>query len=169
MTQKEFVKWLYPATKGIDVSPIFIVAQAALESGWGKSRIGKYNLFGITKGSWTGKTQLVTTREVHGKGNVKYNAPEQVISITPRSDGRYNYVVKRLFRDYNTLGEALYDHFTILKKPHFAHAWAFRHDSRKFVEQLQAGSLKYATDPNYVKILHSIIGTVEKTVKEEGL
>ena len=49
MTVNDFVAWVYPeACKG-EISPVFVTAQAALESGWGKSGIGN-NLFGITKG-----------------------------------------------------------------------------------------------------------------------
>ena len=56
MTVNDFVAWVYPeACKG-EISPVFVTAQAALESGWGKSGIGN-NLFGITKGSsWTGRS-----------------------------------------------------------------------------------------------------------------
>ena len=51
MTVKDFVKWIYPqARKMGEINPVFVTAQAALESGWGKSAIGN-NLFGITKGS----------------------------------------------------------------------------------------------------------------------
>lgn len=169
MNSREFVRWLYPAAKNVDVSPTFVVAQAALETGWGKSKIGNYNIFGITKGSWAGKTVLVSTTEVHKSNAVKYTAPEQLISIEKLPSGKFKYRVKRLFRDYDGLEECLQDHFEILKKPHFAHAWPFRGDASKFAEQLQAGRLKYATDPNYVKTLQSIIRTVEKIVLEEKL
>ena len=51
MTNKEFALWVYNAAKNVsDIDPLFVAAQAALESGWGKSGIGN-NLFGITKGS----------------------------------------------------------------------------------------------------------------------
>ena len=64
MTVKDFVKWIYPqARKMGEINPVFVTAQAALESGWGKSAIGN-NLFGITKGSsWKGAVRLVTTTE----------------------------------------------------------------------------------------------------------
>ena len=40
MTVDDFVKWIYPHAKKTDINPIFVTAQAALESGWGKSAIG---------------------------------------------------------------------------------------------------------------------------------
>lgn len=169
MTVKDFVKWLYPEAKKGEINPVFVTAQAALETGWGKSCIGKYNLFGITKGSWTGKTLLVTTTEVFSTKTVKFNPPEQVLSITPLSTGKFRYSVKRLFRDYDSLEQCLNDHFEILSKPHFAHAWSYRNDPVKFVEQLQSGKMKYATDPNYVSTMKKIFAMVEKVTKEEQL
>ncbi len=39
----------------LKVSPTAIVAQAAVESGWGQSRVGNCNLFGIkADNAWTG-------------------------------------------------------------------------------------------------------------------
>lgn len=169
MTTKEFVKWLYPAAKKGEINPVFVVAQAALETGWGKSKIGQYNLFGITKGSWTGKTLLVTTTEVFATNTVKFNAPEQVLSITLIAGGKFRYTVKRLFRDYDSLEQCLADHFAILKQPHFSHAWQYRNDPVKFVEQLQAGRMKYATDPNYTATMRKMFVMVEKIISEEKL
>lgn len=169
MTVKEFVKWLYPAAKKGEINPVFIVAQAALETGWGKSCIGKFNLFGITKGSWTGKTLLVTTTEIFSSKTVKFNAPECVLSITPIAGGKFRYSVKRLFRDYDSLEQCLSDHFEILSKPHFSHAWPYRNNPIKFVEQLQSGKMKYATAPDYVSTMKKMFSMVEKVVKEERL
>lgn len=169
MKVNEFVKWLYPAAKKGEISPLFVVAQAALETGWGKSTIGEYNLFGITKGSWKGKTLLVNTTEILSTNTVKFNPPEQVMSVTPLPSGKFRYSVKRLFRDYDSLEQCLDDHFAILSKPHFAHAWPHRQDAAKFVEQLQAGKMKYATDPNYVATMKKMFAMVAKAVKEEGL
>lgn len=169
MTVSEFVKWLYPATKKGEINPVFVVAQAALETGWGKSKIGNYNLFGITKGSWTGKTLLVTTTEVFSTNTVKFNAPEQVLSITPLPSGKFRYSVKRLFRDYDSLEQCLADHFAILKQPHFAHAMPFKNDPVKFVEAIQSGKMKYATDPSYVATMKKMIAMVEREFKAQGL
>lgn len=169
MKVNEFVKWLYPAAKKGEINPVFVVAQAALETGWGKSCIGKYNLFGITKGSWTGKTLLITTTEILSSKTVKFNAPECVLSITPLPSGKFRYSVKRLFRDYDSLEQCLADHFAILKQPHFSHAWQYRNDPVRFIEQLQAGKMKYATDPNYVSTIRKMFSMVEKAIKEEKL
>ena len=64
--QIEFVKKVYPAAERLakagGVSPLFVTAQAALETGWEIRGIGN-NIFGITKGSWTGDVSLELTTE----------------------------------------------------------------------------------------------------------
>ena len=67
MKPAEFKREYYPAIERVcaetGLNPLFVAAQAALESGWGDSAIGN-NLFGITAGDkWTGKRQTVRTFE----------------------------------------------------------------------------------------------------------
>lgn len=170
MTQKDFVKWVYPSAKNGEIDPLFVTAQAALETGWGKSAIGN-NLFGITKGSsWTGKTQLVTTTEYFDNASKKFKSPECVLKIQKVSDNRYKYTVKRLFRDYDTLEECLADHLSVLKKSGYADAWKYRNDGRTFARKIvDTVGARYATDPDYANKIISIMNTVERIVKEEKL
>lgn len=164
MTPKEFVNWIYPAAERIgEISPLFVTAQAALESGWGKYAVGN-NLFGITKGSsWTGPVELVTTTEYFNRPDVSFKAPEKVISITDLGRGRYKYSVKRLFRQYNTVEDCLRDHLAILKKPGYADAWPYRNDPELFVEKIQdAVGNRYATAPDYVQIMKQMFASVKK-------
>lgn len=170
MTQTEFVKWVYPAAKKGEIHPAFVTAQAALETGWGKSAIGN-NLFGITKGSsWNGKLQLVTTTEYFTTPNKRFPSPEQVLKVQALGNGKYKYKVKRLFRDYDTLEQCLEDHLSILKKKMYADAWPHRNDPREFARRIVDNTgARYATDPNYAQTMCSIIGTVEKIVNKEGL
>ena len=166
----DFVKWLYPEAKKLpDISPVFTVAQAALESGWGGHIIGKYNLFGITKGAWTGKTLLVDTTEVFNSATVQFKAPEQVLKVTKLPSGKYHYDCKRLFRYYDSLESALQDHFKIFYQPAFREDLAFASDPVKFAQAIQQGKQHYATDPNYVKTMTSVIGMVQKIVTENKL
>src|SRR4051812_33788422 len=80
--------------KLIGCSPEAVVAQAALETGWGKSAIGN-NQFGIkVGGGWKGKRQLVSTREF--------------------VNGEY-VTIQDWFRDYDTMAESFADHFEFLK------------------------------------------------------
>ena len=169
MTIDDFVKWIYPHAKKTDINPIFVTAQAALESGWGKSAIGN-NIFGITKGSWKGAVQLVTTREYFTNPNVKFKAPEKILSVELISNGKYLYKVKRLFRDYDSVAGCLKDHSAILQKPQFADAWPYRHDAKEFVRRIQDSvGGKYATSPAYVETMDKLFAMVERSVKKQGL
>lgn len=171
MTTKEFIKWIYPAAKQGEISPTFVTAQAALESGWGKSCTGRYNLFGITRGTtWKGPVLLVATTEYFTTPNVQFSSPECVLSITRLSENKYKYRVKRFFRDYQSLEECLADHLAILKKPGFADAWLYRKDPGMYVRKIQDNvGNKYATAPDYVSTMDKLFTMIEKTVLEEGL
>lgn len=167
MTTKDFVAWLYPtAVQASDINPVFIVAQAALETGWGKNKIGEYNLFGVTKGSgWTGNVILVDTTEYFSTPNVKFISPEKVISVTKLGERQYKYKVKRYFRDYKSLTEALSDHMRILQKPGYADAWPYRKSPEEFVKRIVDNvGPKYATSPDYVDTMNKIFNMVRKYV-----
>lgn len=171
MTVKDFVKWIYPqARKMGEINPVFVTAQAALESGWGKSAIGN-NLFGITKGSsWKGAVRLVTTTEYFSRPDVGFKVPEKVLQVVRLSEKRYRYTVKRLFRDYDSVADCLADHLAILKKPGFADAWPYRNDAKEYVRRIVDNTgPKYATSPDYVATMDKLFLMVEKVVWEEEL
>ena len=171
MRVNEFIKWIYPQAKKVgEIDPIFVTAQAALESAWAKSAIGN-NLFGITKGSsWTGAVQLVTTTEYFTTPNVTFKAPEKVLGITKLDENKYRYSVKRFFRGYDTVADCLADHLLILKKPGYADAWPYRKDAKQYVRRLvdNIGS-KYATAPDYVATMDKVIAIVNNVVIAESL
>ena len=53
MTKQDFVNKFYPAAKAagaeFNINPVVVLAQAAIESGWGESKLSSYNnFFGIT-------------------------------------------------------------------------------------------------------------------------
>jgi flagellar protein FlgJ len=120
----------------------FIIGQAALESGWGKSEIKKsdgstsHNVFGIkaTK-DWTGKTvSTVTTEYVNGK-------PQRTVEK---------------FRAYDSYQEAMTDYASMLKgNPRYAQVINSAHDVIGFANGMQRAG--YATDPHYAKKLMSIM------------
>ena len=88
--QIEFVKTVYPAAARLaeagGVNPLFVTAQAALETGWKIRGIGN-NIFGITKGSWTGAVSLELTTEYFKTPTVTFKAPERVVSSRLRPIG----------------------------------------------------------------------------------
>ncbi|MHA7846412.1 flagellar assembly peptidoglycan hydrolase FlgJ [Serratia sp. D1N4] len=118
-----------------------IVAQAALESGWGKREIPtaegtpSYNLFGIKAGSsWDGPVTEITTTEFE-QGAAKK--------------------IKARFRVYNSYVEAIGDYVKLLtNNPRYANVAAARSPEQAAHALQQAG---YATDPHYAKKLVSVI------------
>jgi flagellar protein FlgJ len=174
--QINFVKTVYPAAKRLHtnkpsetISSVFVTAQAALETGW-KVRGIENNLFGITKGSWTGKTKLVLTTEYFTTPNKTFTHPEKVISVTPTGTGKYKYSVYRLFRVYDKLEDCLEDHLTLLKKAGYSDAWPYRDNPAEFAKRISDDvGFKYATAPNYASTMSSMIQQVETIVAKENL
>ena len=167
--QIEFVKKVYPAAARLaeagGVNPLFVTAQAALETGWKIRGIGN-NIFGITKGSWTGPVSLELTTEYFKTPTVTFKAPERVVSVDQVAPDRYKYRVYRLFRVYPTVDACLDDHLALLKKPMYADAWPYRNDAKEYARRLVDNTgAKYATAPNYAAIMASVIDTGANIVK----
>ena len=168
MTTHEFVKEYYPFAKQSEkktgVSALAILAQCALETGWGKHIVGNM-MFGIKAKNWNGKKQLITTTEYHNSQFYKY--PE-IISIEKISDNKYKYKVKDWFRAYSDPSESFNDYINlILSKKIYSKAAMVRTDPFRYTEEIAKAG--YATDPSYVVKLHNIIRMIEKRVKELGL
>lgn len=168
MTPVDFVKKYTPYAKEIEqkskIPALFILAQSALESGWGKSAIGN-NLFGITANdSWKGLKQLIQTTEFHDNMNVRY--PE-IISITKLDTGKYKYIVKRWFRDYETPAGCFEDHMKILLLPRYAEAFKYTYDLKRFAEEIARGG--YATAPDYANTIVSVSNTVKRALIAAGI
>lgn len=143
---REFVNKVWPhaveASRSTGIPPQFLVAHAALESGWGKSEIRKadgkasYNLFGIKAGrNWTGDSaEAATTEYVDGQAQ--------------RTTAK--------FRAYGSYAEAFADYANLLRtNPRFG-AVIGSQDGTEFARRLQQGG--YATDPAYAEKLSRIIG-----------
>ena len=169
--QKDFARRVYAAAKqATDIAPDFVTAQAILETGWGKSKVGRYNIFGITKGTaWDGKTVLVLTHEYFNTPDRKFSPPERVVSVAKcKSGNRWYYTVYRLFKDFDSLEDCLKEHTRLLQKPGFADAWPYRHDAVEFARRIcDSKGSRYATAPQYLYQLTSLIQTVRKICKTD--
>lgn len=132
------------ASRTTGIPPQFMLAQAALETGWGRSEPraadGKpsYNLFGIKAGSsWRGATVEATTTEF--------------------VDGRAQQRVER-FRAYDSYAESFADYANLLaSNPRYSGALG-NTDASSFARSLSRAG--YATDPAYAEKLTRIIGTL---------
>lgn len=133
-----------PTAAKLGISPEAIIAQAALETGWGRAAIGN-NIFGVkAHGGWKGKTQDVLTWE----------------DTNGAAAGGEVQIVDR-FRDYDSLADSFADHFRFLEQnSRYANAGVFSRqgDEAYFLALQRAG---YATDPAYAAKLSSILRTVK--------
>lgn len=130
-----------------------IVAQAALESGWGQREIPaadgspSYNLFGIKAGgSWDGPVTEITTTEFE-QGTAKK--------------------IKAKFRVYGSYVEAMADYVKLLtNNPRYAGVANAPSPEQAAQALQQAG---YATDPQYasklVSVIHQMKNAGEQVVK----
>lgn len=143
---REFVQELMPhAQRASDTTGIpasYMIAQAALETGWGKRDIRgadgqpSNNLFGIKAGAnWTGKTVDITTTEyVNG----------QPVKMVDR------------FRAYDSYADSFADYARLLQSnPRYQQALTQAEDASGFANGLQRAG--YATDPAYAQKLLSLI------------
>ena len=134
-----FLKALTPVAKEVaaelGVSHKIILAQAALESGWGKAASGNNNLMGIKSHGLAGGADVATTEVINGK----------TVKITDN------------FRQYNSPEDSIRGYGSFLKSNkryrHFLNAGADNEDAQLTALQ-QSG---YASDPKYSQKLKSII------------
>ncbi|WP_312521342.1 glucosaminidase domain-containing protein [Anaerospora sp.] len=137
MDPEQFIDWLVPAAQPTCRSyqlPVSVcVAQAAIESGWGKYCIGKYNLFG---------------RKYNGSGAYIEKVTDEYI------DGEWLTITAK-FQDYASLEEAVEDWCILLtQEPVYEGCLAYRDHAEQFIQALAP---IYATDPDYEdKVLATI-------------
>ncbi len=141
-----YVNW---AASVLKISPKAIMAQAALETGWGKHVLrdergnNSYNLFNIKTGSqWAGDRLEVSTTEYRG-GEARREQAD--------------------FRQYESLFSAFRDYVQLLQKPRYQQALAAGDDAAAFARELQRAG--YATDPEYAD---KIIAITEADVVKRG-
>jgi len=136
---EDFVTAAWPhaqrAAAALGVSPQVLIAQAALETGWGKYVGGDNNLFGIKAGAhWQGATRTLTTTEYTG--------------TTPHRESA-------TFRSYSSVADSFDDFAHLLKtNPRYAAALGTGNDHARFARALQQAG--YATDPGYAAKITSI-------------
>jgi len=164
-TISDFVAKYYPyalaSEKESEISAKAVLAQSALETGWGRVIKGNM-LFGVKAKATTpaNKKQLLTTTEFLKADNAKF--PE-IVSVTKQKNGLYKYVVKDWFMKYESPKESFDDHAAFFKRnPRYSEALKVKGDANRFVEEIAKAG--YATDPNYANTLKSIIKIFEKYV-----
>jgi flagellar protein FlgJ len=135
---EQFVDDLWPhaveAGKRLGVDPQVLIAQSALETGWGQQMRqlpngdNSYSLFGIkAHGDWPGKTLAVSTLE-YREGSMQ------------REQAR--------FRAYDSIGDAFRDYVDFIESsPRYQRALEHGFNADAYARELQRAG--YATDPDY--------------------
>lgn len=145
--QARFINRIAPAAQQIgreyDLYPSIIIAQAALESDWGCSTLGKApnnNLFGV-KGYFARQTVAQPTTEYDEQG--------------------HEFQVVSNFRQYASEYEALRDYAQTLEAP--LYQGVHRQNTKNYREATRALRGRYATDPEYDRKLNQLIDTYRLT------
>lgn len=116
-----------------------LLAQDALESGWGKSAQGKFNFGNLTTGAkWKG--DYVDGRDKNAKGEA----------------------IKQRFRSYNSMDEYAADKIQFLKR---LYDFNENDDINKFTAKLTGankGKRRYAEATNYAKLLTGVYNGIPK-------
>ena len=142
------------AARELGVDAKALVAQAALETGWGRKLVQRngggssHNLFGIKATGWSGERASSGTHEY--------------------VDGvRRNETAS--FRAYTSVGDSFADYVKLLKNsPRYQNALQAGGDVRGFAQGLQKAG--YATDPSYAAKIAAIAGgpTIERAIAAVG-
>lgn len=143
---QQFIETLYPYAKEVErktgIDARLMLAQSALETGWGKRPILKqdgtpsFNLFGIKATSaWQGDAAHITTTEYRGGLAMKEKAS---------------------FRAYASYEDSFNDYAHFLKtNSRYQEALSNKGQPKAFARELQEAG--YATDPNYARKIGSIV------------
>lgn len=149
-SKEEFIRELWPcaeaAGRELGIDPRHLLAQAALETGWGQSLpcdtdgTTSFNLFGIKAGaSWEGGSVAVRTLEFEGG-----------IPVARREK----------FRAYQSAEDSFRDYVAVLRdNPRYAAALNTGSDAKAFSGALQRGG--YATDPAYARKIATIAQNID--------
>lgn len=144
----DFVARLMPAAReaasALGLDPLALVAQAALETGWGQHMIrtadgeNSFNLFGIKASrGWQGDTAVVDTLEYRQ-------------GVAQKEKAR--------FRAYASPEQSLQDYVQFIRNSaRYQDALKVASDSVAYFRKLQAAG--YATDPNYAEKIKSVLNS----------
>ncbi len=153
-----FIRDLWPqarqAAQQLGVAPESLVAQAALETDWGRSvpqdasGRSSNNLFGVkAAGGWDGPSVSAGTREFSG-GSARATTGE--------------------FRAYGSRAQGFDDYVALLKSnPRYASALNTGSNVEAFASALQRGG--YATDPEYARKVSAVASDVASDAAEPGM
>lgn len=136
-----FIQSLWPiaqqvaSTIGLD--PKILIAQAALETGWGKS---------IVSNSEGSSNNLF---------NIKSSSAHSVLVTTTEYDAGESYKTSASFKKYESIEQSFTDYVNLISNnTRYQVALAHASDPELYVQELQKAG--YATDPDYAEKILSV-------------
>lgn len=154
MTPQTFIKKIQPLVQEENQrqgNPLFnsvVIAQAAVESGWGNSTIMmKANaIFGIKATSdWKGKVYNSKTQEVY--------------------NGKDYTTIDATFRAYDNLADSIKDYFNLICNLERYKKAIHSQSPRACITAIKEGG--YATSPTYIDTIMSVINNFKLTLYDE--
>lgn len=152
-----------------DYPPELLIAQWAVESGWGSMQSGRNNCFGMTRAARHGENWAwIPTSEVlsqTGIDNLPAEERARVTSQKMRPDGRFDVRLSRQFACYDTFLEGVLDKVNLIEngapyKDMFA-GYRVDRDLNKLIDSV---AKVYATDPGYGTLVKTI--AAQRNVRE---
>ncbi len=133
----EIATYAQPVAQANDLYASVMIAQAILESGWGRSSLSKapnYNLFGV-KGSYNGQTVYMSTLEYLNGQWVTMSEP---------------------FRQYPSYTQSFQDNASVIHgNSYYSGAW--KSNTSSYLDATAWLTGRYATAPNYASSLNAVI------------
>jgi len=150
---RDFVEQLLPlankAAEELGASPTMLIAQAALETGWGQkivsnnSQQSSFNLFNIKADNrWQGEQASVATLEYRDG-----------VAVREKANFRAYQGFEQSFEDFSQF---------ISEAPRYQEALNNISDPASFLQEIQKAG--YATDPNYADKVMSVLNRVNQLI-----
>lgn len=142
----EFINFMRPlaeqAAEKLGVNPNILIAQSALETGWGQRVIqnqdgqSSHNLFGI-------------------KSDKRWSGPEMVVSSVEYRDGKAKKEISA-FRSYESYADSFNDYVDFIENnERYQEALKTSDNPKAYIKSLQHSG--YATDPDYADKVIAIL------------
>lgn len=143
-----------------------VLAQAILESGYGKSElaVNANNFFGMkANDEWDGPVYEKQTQEVVSEADLQ-RYQDVMVGQTKREDGSYNITITAAFKAFDSEEDGFMGYGGYLKDRGDGtfYADAFEtNDAYEFVNRLvDENGPRYATDPDYARKIHALIDRI---------
>lgn len=165
----EFAKIAVQVERERDYPPELLIAQWAVESGWGLSPSGRNNCFGMTRAKRHGDNwDWVPTREVLTQAAIDGLSVAERGKITStklRPDGKFDVRLQRQFACYDSVLEGVIDKVNLIQNgaPYKAMFEQYKVD-RDLNALIDAVARVYATDPGYAVLVKRIAN--QRNVRE---